>query len=102
MNDHMDIFDEFCGFIPSSELTELENLPSLDFDTSTLTSNAPSLEPIASTAPLTEEVPIAFFSEALSSSNLEQSSSKPENDIEDIKRYVRKDFYNGTPNLIKR
>lgn len=83
----MSIFEDFfADLTQSGGINEFEDLPQLDFDTSTLTSTAVSLDPVAATQPYADGLPMDLTVESLMQDHQVPIFTKPETDSEEIRR----------------
>ncbi|KAF4957161.1 hypothetical protein FSARC_11370 [Fusarium sarcochroum] len=85
----MSLFEDlFADLTQPVDLNEFEDLPRLDFDTSTLTSSALSLDPAASAPPCMESLSMDLTVDSAMNDYQVPVSTKSADDSEEIKRML--------------
>lgn len=80
--------DLFADLTQPAEGNDLEDPPQLDFDTSTLTSSALSLEPCSSATAYMEGISMDLTVDSLLNNHQFPNLAKPDTESEEIKRYA--------------
>lgn len=82
----MSIFNDlFADLTQTTETNEFGDLPQLDFDSSTFTSNATFMDPAFPTAPFVEALPVNLAAQP-SGDNNQAFPTRPDSDSEEIKQ----------------